>query len=304
MKLLSIIIITYNRPDDTLHLLQNIARQNDAGNLLEEVIIINNASTADYSQTEDFIKNSTLPFKYTYSEENYGVAVGRNKAIAQANAPIVVTLDDDAFFKDNDALQNIKNIFSSSYTKENNVGVYCFKVLYSAGRQLQENAFPHKNINRYRHKEKFLTSYYIGCGHAILKEVYSKAGLYPADFFYGMEEYDLGYRILNAGYSIAYNNAVTILHNESPAGRSPHAQKMQMMWVNKTKVAYRYLPKPYFYSTAIMWSLLVLKKTSFNIKVFMHGWQKIMRIPHTEKREPLRRATLHYIKKVGGRLWY
>jgi Predicted glycosyltransferases len=90
--------------------------------------------------------------------------------------------------------------------------------------------------------------------------VLEKVGSYPTDFFYGMEEYDLSYRVLEAGYSIAYTDKVVMLHKESPLGRKPKKEKLQMMWVNKSKVAYRHLPKKYFYSTAFMWSLEYLKK--------------------------------------------
>jgi GT2 family glycosyltransferase len=119
-----------------------------------------------------------------------------------------------------------------------------------------------------------------------------------------MEEYDLGYRILDLGYSIAYDSSVTIIHNESPLGRTPHAEKMQMLWVNKSKVAYRYLPLLYFVSTTLMWSLQFLKKTSFNWKLWLGGWRKVFAIPRQEKRHRISDRTLAYIKQVEGRMWF
>lgn len=303
MKPLSIVIITYNRPDDLLLLLENIAQQTDAMRLLESVIIIDNASGLSYKPVEDFIAGQSLPFNYISSNENLGVARGRNKAIAMAEAPIVITIDDDAYFRDNDALLQIEKLFSSQYAQENNVGVYCFKVFYGSTGELQANAFPHKKFEDFKDKEKFLSYYFIGCGHAIRKEVYNKAGIYPVDFFYGMEEYDLGYRILDLGYRIAYDSSVAIIHNESPVGRTPHAEKMQMLWVNKSKVAYRYLPKKYFYTTAIMWSIEFLKRTSFNWKLFFKGWKKISNISPSE-RKPISEKTVDFIKSVEGRMWY
>jgi len=304
MKPLSIIIITYNRPDDVLLLLQHIARQQEAKRLLESVIIIDNNSGVSYTSVTDYIAGQSLPFRYVRSAENLGVARGRNKAVALAEAPIVITLDDDAYFKEDDALLQIERLFASAYAEEHHVGVYCFKVFYGSTGELQTTAFPHKKMGKYRNRDQFLTSYYIGCGHAILKKVYNEAGIYPADFFYGMEEYDLGYRILDLGYSIAYDSSVTIIHNESPLGRTPHAEKMQMLWVNKSKVAYRYLPVIYFVTTALMWSLQFLKKTSFNWKLWFAGWAKIMRIPRTEQRHRISDRTLAYIKQVEGRMWF
>ena len=304
MKSLSIVIITYNRPDDVLLLLQNIAAQEQAAALLESVIIIDNHSDQPYDVVQEFIAQQSLPFQYIRSEENLGVARGRNRAIELAKAPIIVTIDDDAYFKEGDALLKIDSLFRSDFAQVNNVGVFCFKVFYGSTGALQETAFPHKKIKEYRDKKEFLSSYYIGCGHAILKEVYNRAGEYPTDFFYGMEEYDLSYRILDLGYRIAYNSSVAIIHNESPKGRTSHASKMQMLWVNKSKVAYRYLPSIYFISTAVMWSLQFLLKTNFKLSLFFEGWRKIGQIPSTEQKKPISTDTLQYIKSVEGRMWY
>ncbi|MFA6150746.1 MAG: glycosyltransferase [Chitinophagaceae bacterium] len=304
MKPLSIVIITYNRPDDVLLLLKNIVAQEEAKRLIESVIIIDNNSNQDYNDVQQFITLQDFPFQYIHSTENLGVARGRNKGIELAKAPIIITIDDDAYFKNNDALVKIEQFFQSNFAKKNNVGVFCFKVLYSSTGELQANAFPHKKTEKYRDKHEFLSYFYAGGANAILKKIYDQAGEYPTDFFYGMEEYDLSYRILDLGYRIAYNSSVAIIHNESPKGRTPHAEKMQMLWINKSKVAYRYLPNIYFISTAIMWSLQFLFKTNLNFKFYLEGWRKIFHIPKTEQRKTINKETLDYIKSVEGRLWY
>ncbi|WP_119080417.1 glycosyltransferase family 2 protein [Chitinophaga alhagiae] len=305
MKQLSVIIITYNRPDDLLALLQNLAGQQQAGSLLKEVIIINNASTADYTPVQAFIAaHAHLPFRYHYSQENLGVARGRNLGISMASAPILVTIDDDAAFQNNTALQQIEAAFAAPLLTDHRTGILCFKVLYASTGQMQVNAFPHKQFEKYHRKPFFLAPYFIGCGHAVLKEVYEKAGVYPVDFFYGMEEYDLTYRVIEQGYSIAYDADIVVLHNESPLGRTPQLIKMKMLWVNKSKVAYRYLPKLYFCTTAVMWSLEFLQKTSWNWKEWAGGWREIWRIPGRERRTPLGEKAKEYLRSVGARWWY
>jgi GT2 family glycosyltransferase len=305
VKPLSIIIITYNRPDDTLFLLKNIAGQQGASTLLESVIIVNNASTEDYKPVTDFIAaRPDVPFQYENAPENLGVARGRNYAIALAKSPIIITLDDDAYFRDNDALLQIQKAFEENYGQARPVGILSFKVLYASTGQLQQNAFPHKRFEEYKHKDKFLASYFIGCGHAIKKEVYDRTGPYPADFFYGMEEYDLCYRALNEGYAIAYNSAVVVMHNESPKGRTPHADKMRMLWVNKAKVVYRYLPLLYFGTTSMMWSLEYLKKTKWDVKGWWRGWKLVLQIPSNEKGTTLSADTRAYLKETKARLWF
>jgi GT2 family glycosyltransferase len=119
-----------------------------------------------------------------------------------------------------------------------------------------------------------------------------------------MEEYDLSYRILEAGYSIVYSDKIVMLHKESPHGRTTKKEKLRMMWINKSKVAYRYLPIKYFRSTSVMWSLQYLRKTGFDLKGFFSGWKEIKKIRKNEKRTPISKSTLKYLEKVKARLWY
>ncbi|HLF45238.1 MAG TPA: glycosyltransferase [Chitinophagaceae bacterium] len=303
-KKIAFAICTYNRPADALELLQNISQLDRAEELLEEVILLNNASADDYTAVKKFIASVPfLPFKYFEAGENLGVAGGRNFAFGKIKAPIIILLDDDAILQNKDCLVNLVNEFETDNT-ERPKAIVSFKVLYYDNLEMQINALPHKQFAKYRDKSFFETYYYAGGAHAVKKEVLEKLGHYPQDFFYGMEEYDLAFRILDAGYSIVYNDKIVMLHKESPLGRKPKKEKLQMMWVNKSIVAYRYLPKKYFYSTAIMWSLQYLKETGIHMPGFFRGWKKIFSIPSSEKRRPVSDATLQYLKKLEARLWY
>lgn len=304
MKPLSFIIITYNRPADMLELLQNIMGMDAAIDLLQEVIVLNNASTEDYNSVQDFITaNSSFPFRYFDAPENLGVAKGRNYALKKGSAPILIMLDDDAVLQNKDCLLNLGKEFEKQNT-ERPKAIVSFKVLYYDTLQMQVNALPHKRFSEYKNKSFFETYYYAGGAHAVKREVIEKLGGYSEDFFYGMEEYDLSYRILDAGYSIVYSNQVVMLHKESAPGRKPKADKLRMMWVNKSKVSWRYLPKKYFYSTALLWSLQFVKITGFNFSGFIKGWKEVLKISSSEKRTPISSSTLKYLKKVKARLWY
>jgi hypothetical protein len=97
---------------------------------------------------------------------------------------------------------------------------------------------------------------------------------------------------------------VVMLHKESPLGRKPKKEKARMMWMNKSKVAYRYLPKKYFYSTAFMWGLQYLKQTGFALAGFVKGWKNIFGIPAKERRLPVTTETINYLRSLKARLWY
>lgn len=309
MKPLSFIIITYNRPDDALELLQNIAGLDEAGSLLEEIILVNNRSTVSYSKVQEYVRSApSLPFKYIDAPDNLGVAKGRNFALKFATAPILILLDDDAVLQNKDALKQTLQAFEhrpDGYTDlQRETAIVSFKVLYYDTLEMQQNGLPHKKYNKYKDKDSFYTYYYAGGAHAIKRDVLEQVGYYPEDFFYGMEEYDLGYRILDKGYSIQYNDSIVMLHKESPLGRKPASEKLKMMWVNKSKVAWRYLPKVYFYSTAFLWSFQFLRVTGFNLKHYFRGWKAILAIPKKEKRNKISAATMAYLRKVEARLYY
>lgn len=287
-----------------LDLARNISELEKATELLEEVIILNNASGSEYNELKHFISvNPQIPFRYYDAPENLGVAKGRNYAIRKANAPYIIMLDDDAVLQTNDTLVKLLYLFDQKKDGRP-VSIISFKVLYHATGEMQVNAFPHKQFKALKHESSFETYYYAGGAHAIKKEVIEKLGYYPADFFYGMEEYDLGYRILNNGYSIIYTDEIVMLHKESPLGRKTQKEKLMMMWVNKSKVAYRYLPKKYFWSTAFMWSLQYLKKTGFHFPGWIKGWKQIREMERNETRQMVSNETLRYLKKIKARLAY
>ncbi len=302
MKRIGFVIITYNRPEDMLALMQNICQLNALDTLLEEIIIVNNNSSSNYSLVEQFVNdNKHIPFKYILSNENLGVAKGRNFAIQQSKAPIIIMLDDDAELEGKDALVHIDDIYRE---QGNSLAIVSFKVIYYATRQMQKNAFPHKQFDKKKDFHSFETYYYAGGAHAISREAIEKANFYPEDFFYGMEEYDLSYRLLDCGYKIIYSDSIVMLHKESPLGRQPTRNKLKMLWLNKSKVAWRYLPFACYLSTFTLWSLEYLKKSNFDFPGFMLGWSSIFSIPLKERRKRIKPETLSHLIDLEARLYY
>jgi len=284
-----------------LALLENIATLERKDELLEEIIVVNNNSSTDYSSVVNYIHNNkSLPINYLNSNENLGVAKGRNFAIQHAKAPILVMLDDDAELENKNALEKIVNTFQ----QQHNLAIASFKVKYYSTLQMQINAFPHKKFHQKKDLHFFETYYFAGGAHAIKKEAMEAVGGYPTDFFYGMEEYDLSYKLISTGYKIVYTDEIVMLHKESPEGRSPHKEKMKMLWVNKSKVAWRYLPGIYFVSTTLMWSIEYLVKSKFDIIGFLNGWKTIFSTIPSEKRTLLNKEKINYLKQLEARLWY
>jgi GT2 family glycosyltransferase len=302
---ISILIITYNRPDDLLELLENLSTQQHTAEVLEEILILNNASTESYNKVTDYIAaNPALKTTYIWSDENLGVAKGRNKLIPISKGNLLLSIDDDMVFTKPDDLLRLSEMFNNQFFNAANTGIITFRVIYYENREVQITAFPHKKYDDYKTKSRFLTYYFAGGAHIMKRELISATGLYPVDFHYGMEEYDLSYRALNAGFTIGYDDGVTVMHKESPLGRQANYKKLQMQWVNKSKVAWRYLPFRYFVSTALSWGVQYLRIAKGHLGTFFASLWMIAKIPFCEKRSVVSNTTLEYLRKVEARLKY
>ena len=266
---------------------------------------MNNASTVSYQEVEAFIQRyPQLKISYTQSPENLGVSRGRNKLMSIAKGELLLVLDDDIVFQNSNDLEKIAGTFNNPLFEKEKTGIVTFRVIYYDTKELQRTAFPHKQFEKYKDKPFFLTYYFAGCAHILKKEVIQKTGLYPEDFFYGMEEYDLSYRVIDSGYSIGYDGSVTFEHKESPAGRQGNYQKLSSQWINKSKVAWRYLPKKYYITSMFGWSIEYLRKIKGHLGTYFISWGKALAIPFTEKRRPVSKKTIEYLRKAEARLKY
>lgn len=305
MPSISIIIITYNRPEDTLALLENLKKQNHLQEHVGEILLLNNASTLPYSAVEQFLNEHTgLPVQYFNHDKNLGVAGGRNFLISKAKYPYLLVLDDDIIFPGYDAIEKLVKLPEQPCYQHPETAVITLNIFYFDSGKRQESALPHKKYRTYKDKDWFYTYYFTGAAHLMKRELFEKTGYYPEDFFYGMEEYDLSYRIIEAGYALAYDDSVKVLHKESSAGRLPPKEKLAMMWYNKCKVAWRYLPTKYYYSTALMWGLQFLRKTGFALPLFFKTLSRIQKIPGQTPTQKIGKKAMDYLRKVEARLWY
>src|SRR5690606_819238 len=301
---LSILIITYNRAADTLSLLENLAEQEQVGAFLGEILLLNNHSSDDYTAVKDFVSRTALPIRYIDSDKNLGVSGGRNLLVKEAKFPYLVMLDDDLVFSEPDAVKTIGSLFDKEQYRKHNTGVITFHIRYYDTLEIQQSAFPHKRFEAYKDKDWFLTYYFAGGAHVVKKELFDTIGNYPEDFFYGMEEYDFSMRALDAGYTLAYDSSVRVLHKESPLGRVPTKEKLRMMWRNKCVVWYRYLPTKYFYGALVMWALFYLKKSGYDFGGMLRYLREHSRIPQSEHRKSISAKALAYLHQVKARLWY
>lgn len=302
---LSIVAISHNRPQELLELLQSLLVQYPYEDVVKEVIILNNGSTADYSKVASFVaEHPELLIQYSTVNENLGVAKGKTWVLERASAPYIMVVDDDAEFNKPGDLKKIAGILEKPFFVENNTAIVTVGIYYHSTRQRQINAFPHKNYKEFKDKPYFLTSFFLGGGSVVKKEAVAKVDYYRHEILYGMEEYDLGYRLIHAGYTLGYDDEVLVWHKESPLGRVSSNEKLALMWHNKARIMWIFFPALYYHTTSLLWGIRYLIKTKGDFKGW---WQTIKKIKNTIKetpREPINEAGLQYINRVDSRLWY
>lgn len=294
-QLISIIIISYNRPVETIESIQNVLMELDElPGFTKELIVINNGSTVDYSEVEKFIKDNNLTLNYVDNPENLGVSAGRNLGITHAHGRYVIFMDDDAVFEKRDVLAQVHQKFED----KPEVGIIGFGVYnFFTG----EQDHPVKNQKKLSENE-FYNNIFWGCGFVVRKAVFDEIGPFDGRFFYGMEEYDLCYRAMDKGHKVLFTKDIAVLHKVSTSGREKNTAKYTRMFINKNLIAYRYLGAYYRLTHFIMWSGFLLRGSGFNLINYFSAIGKLRKAIKGDQRRPISQETIAYIKSVSGRL--
>ncbi len=303
-QIFSFVIITYNRPEETIDVVDNILfHVNDVEGISKEIIVINNDSDVDYNDFTAYLNKLSSDqqnkVRYHLAEENLGVPRGRNLGISMARGETMIFIDDDAVFIESDVIEKTIDIFNR-FEDSHNVKIIAYREqnFYS-----KEYSISTKNKHLSKQKE-FFTNYYIGCGHVIKKEVIDKVGYYIESFQYANEEYDMAFKSLDAGYRIYYTSDITVLHKKSPKGRASTLMLAKWQYENKMIIAYKYLPIWYMFTHWIMWTLYFMYHSKLNIWVWLQSTWSLPGKMKPHPRKVLSKETIRYIKKVKGRLTF
>lgn len=303
MSVFSFIIISFNRAEDTIDAVKNVLALDDVDGWQKEIIVLNNGSTTDYNCFTNFLIE--LPSKiqtqinYIHHPQNLGVAGGRNLCIKASRGQYLLFMDDDAEIVQMNVISFVIDKFRQ-YAAENLAAIGFMGKNPFTGK----TETPLKNPKLIENKKEVFYNLFFGYGHVFPKALIEKTGFYQDDFFYGMEEYDLCYAAIKAGYSILFTQEILVLHKQNPDGREPNKTTYARMFSNKMVVVYKHLPMLYVCTHFIMWSLFLLKKSKFDLRLYFNTVSSIFKRLQQTPRDVMNKNGMHYLKKVGARLWY
>jgi GT2 family glycosyltransferase len=133
---------------------------------------------------------------------------------------------------------------------------------------------------------------------AMRRSVFEAVGGWPADFRFVHEGIDLGWRVMDAGYRIAYAGDVVALH-PSPTG-VPHGYSFYYGARNRVWLARRHLPLPLaaIYVASFALRSLPRLRSRADARDALRGYRDGLRGPGGV-RKPLKAGTLWRMTRAG-----
>ncbi len=204
---LTVSILTYNRRESLEELLEHLDGLEGG---LDEIIVIDNGSG---DGTAEMIRARWPRVRHLRNDRNVGVAA-RNLGLRSASGEIVITLDDDIVGLTSADLARVRQRFAA----DPGLGALNFRVEDYYGRGLS-NWVHHRPVADARGS---FDTYEITEGAvAFRRTAVAAAGYYHEAYFISHEGPDLAFRLMNAGYRVAYDGSIGVRHKHLPSGRHP-----------------------------------------------------------------------------------
>jgi hypothetical protein len=229
LPLVSVIITTRNRRSLLEKALQSVYAQ-DYPN--REILVLDDASE---DGTSDHLRSCHPDVHLFRYEENRGLIAGRNLLMREARGDYLVSLDDDAYFLNVDAVSNVV----ARIEAEPELAVISFRVVDPHG--LVPDA----------PEEEYYTKSYWGLGHCIRKAVLQETGYYREIVRRQSEESDLSLRVLDKGYRLLQFPRATVVHPHYVPGKaipgSPEYRDLGQIWIftAKARLLQAWLNEPF-----------------------------------------------------------
>jgi len=289
-------VLTCNRKDDLKKCLDSIIAQRDS---TFEIVVVSNNST---DGTAEMMEKLYPSCKYIEVGYNSGICTGRNIGFSHSQGDIIVVLDDDCEVADRD--------FNSKLQKkmiENpDWGILSFHVINTRSTEYK-GVIPSKDksiVNR-----EVEVTYFPGGAHVIRKKLLEEIGTLPDEYFYSMEELDMGYRVMSTHWKIYFTPDLWVYHHESPQSR-PSWRRFYYDFRNRIWLTTKYLPVKYIISQLILWGgYTFLKSIRYGyVKYFFRSirdaLQEIEKYKELRRRYKLDGNAIQRLKKLNGRLYY
>lgn len=287
--IISVVIVTWNRKEDLKKAIESVYKQSYHR---KEIVLVDSAST---DGTREEILSEYPEVKYLRLPYNFGVIGGRNIGMANTSGDLVVFLDDDAEFLEDDAFGKIAERFAC----EHELAVIFFKYSLENGDQWGW-PFAYTPAESWKDLEIYASSF-IGCAYCVQRKWIDKAGYLKKEYFREGEEADFTYRIYAVGGRVLYFPQVRVLHYLNPHQRIFHEHQAY-------KLAHRIENDLTYLSLGDAIAMLIWRVISnlvrsitegWFIGYLLSGWHLLRAFPRIlRKRKPFDSRTMNVIRTL------
>jgi GT2 family glycosyltransferase len=224
--------------------------------------------------------------------EDRGIPSGRNAGARAVGGELLFFLDDDARLADTGALAAVEARFAA----EPDLGLLQPRVIASDAGRAPRDWVPRLRVGDPA-RSSDVTAVWEGAV-AMRRAAFDASGGWPEAFVRGHEGVELAWRVMEAGYRVAYAGDIAVLH---PAyATAPHDHSVYFGARNRVWLARRNLPLPLgvLYVTTYALRTLPVLRTRDRARAALRGYRDGLRGPCGPRRR-LRVKTLWRMTRAG-----
>jgi hypothetical protein len=283
MKLSCVILTMGNRPAGLDRAVASTAALSQAAAGGVDVVVVGNG--ADLPPLPAGVTAIRLP-------HNVGVAAGRNAGVDACSGDVVLFLDDDGWYPDPGLGEHV----TSRFAADPGLAVLSLRVVDPDGGPGVRWHVPRLRAGDPGRSSEVTT--FAGGACAIRRSAYQEAGGLPALFFYGHEETDLAWRLLELGYRLEYDAAARMCHPAVPNAR--HATWHRLDGRNRVLLARRNLPWPLAGVYLLDWLVLTVarERSAGALRAWLSGFAEGWRMD-SGGRHPISARTAWRMTRAG-----
>ncbi|MGR4865400.1 glycosyltransferase family 2 protein [Caulobacter sp. LARHSG274] len=291
----SIVVLTYARDEVLETMLASLAELLPGRRDYEVVLVDNNADERDRSLMLTRFPNQ----QYVRSAFNKGV-IARNDGMDAARGEIIILLDDDVFVQTPQFLDVFDRLFSENAA----LGVVTIRKLDHQTMRTKRETIPHtrKDVDL---EAPFKTFRFVGGCLGFRAQVHHDLKGFSQEFFYGLEEIEYSYRVIEAGWEILYSPDVLAIEYEHPGGRRPTVEVQTMRLTNKFIISHIHMPFPQILVNYTLFPIYIslMQRGQVRIGKAVGDYLRWLQRPQRTRRRPIGARAQAYIRACRGSIW-
>ena len=273
---IAVVVLTQaDRPAELTRALASVRAQQHVDAQL--VLVVNGATPPEAEPFDELI---VLP-------HNAGIPGGRNIGAAAAHARLIMFLDDDAELLDPEMLAAVVDRFHT----DPELGAMSIRLVDEEG-QTQQRHIP--RLGSGSAEKSGHVTHFVGAACVVRASTFRQVKGFDPLFFYSMEESDLSWRLLDAGWSIWYSADLTAFHPRTYPSR--HQGYVRLIARNRLWMSWRSLPAPLLVAYLTIWTLAAVLRGA-PVRDVLDGYQSAWSA--RPPRRPMRWRTVGRMTLLG-----